>query len=223
MTPRGSGHLGRGERRQGKKTDLDALDQVGTILALRYELMRVRRSWPGAVRFRYEDPDTWNSALVFDVSHPIKIEQARKSTLFVNVMAALSSNEEYGLDPGWPGFDILTLLPEVDTGAPAGQVDRMIELKSSTVQARKQSMTWNEWKTAAQSTLARVFWLYLIGNLRADLHGVSPYLQMVKDPFRNIRARAATEVSVKRKVDVYTAHFSEARRLELRPNLRSRS
>ncbi len=220
-SPGGGGNDEDGKRRGGgrksRRTDLSQLDRVGTALALRYERLRVRREWADATIFDLEDERSWKNARVFDVSNKERIAAARtKSEVFDRVMSGLTSMDGYGLDAEWPGFDILTLLPIRTAGVPVSWVDRMIELKSSTVQARKQEMTWNEWKTASDSSIAKEFWLYLVGNLRADLHGVQPYLQMVRDPFRSIRSRAVTEVSVRKKVDLYTSHFEEAVRVKLR-------
>lgn len=220
--PGGGGRRGRGPGKGGRRlarlTDLTQLDEVGMTLAMRYERVRVRKTWPAAEIFDDEDPDTWADALVFDVSNPDRIKRARaRCPTLAGVLQRLSSRDAFGLNAEWPGFDILTLLPQQQDAAPAGLVDRIIELKSSTVRARKQSMTWNEWKTASSSTLSRHFWLYLVCNLRADLRGVLPYLQMVQDPFKSIRSREVTEVSVKHKVDVYTTFFDEAVRVGLKP------
>ena len=86
----------------------------------------------------------------------------------------------------------------------------MIELKSSGIRARVQEMTWNEWKTAREGLLAARFWLYLVGNLRADLPQAEPYIQTIRDPFASIRARPVDHISRKRVVQLDTTAFVEA-------------
>ncbi len=87
----------------------------------------------------------------------------------------------------YPGFDILTIKQ--------GEIDRMIELKSSGVDAQVHAMSWNEWKTA-KGTSRSHFWLYLVGNLRADLQNAAPFVMRCKipsarRPLRNRRTASA--------------------------------
>lgn len=96
--------------------------------------------------------------LVVDVSSPAMIAAAIQVS--ATVKAAFETLGEQGISELHPGFDILTIKN--------GEIDRMVELKSSGVDAQVQAMSWNEWKTA-KGTLRDRFWLYLVGNLRADL------------------------------------------------------
>lgn len=48
-------------------------------------------------------------------------------------------------------------------------------------------MSWNEWKSAGASGIREHFWLYLVGNLRADLPDALPFIRMIKDPFGVLR------------------------------------
>lgn len=63
----------------------------------------------------------------------------------------LGDLEAKGVSRLYPGFDVLVIAD----GAP----DRLIELKSSGVDAYVQTMSWNEWKSARASHLRRLFWL----------------------------------------------------------------
>ena len=63
----------------------------------------------------------------------------------------LGDLEAKGVSRLYPGFDVLVIAD----GAP----DRLIELKSSGVDAYVQTMSWNEWKSAHASHLRRLFWL----------------------------------------------------------------
>jgi hypothetical protein len=94
-------------------------------------------------------------------------------------------------------------------------VDRIVELKSSGVASRFQEMTWNEWKTAKASTLRERFYLYLVGNLRADLAAAKPYIRTIRNPFEQIVADAQVARSVQKKVQLAVREFREAEHLDL--------
>jgi len=209
----GSG-AARGSGRRSR-TDLTLLDWTGMSLAMRYERLRLSSSLPACTIFNPEHEDTWRDALVFDVSTPDAIAAARKSCPTFD--AALKSLvNHHGLSEDYPGFDILSLKSATVSSDPFLTIDRMIELKSSGVHARLQEMTWNEWKTAENGILAVRYWLYLIGNLRSDLNGSKPFLQMIRNPFARIRAVAVTEQSLKRKIQIHTGQFEEAEIIDLR-------
>ena len=114
--------------------------------------------------------------LVVDVSSPAMIAAAIQQSAAVK--DAFETLGAQGISELHPGFDILTIKD--------GEIDRMIELKSSGVDAQVQAMSWNEWKTA-KGILRDRFWLYLVGNLRADLQNAAPFVRAVHDPFRNTR------------------------------------
>ena len=95
--------------------------------------------------------------------------------------------EAEGISQLYPGFDILTIAD--------GKPDRLIELKSSGVDARVQAMSWNEWKTARASNLRSSFWLYLVGNLRSDLPHAVPFVRAISDPFGSLVADEISEAA----------------------------
>src|SRR5205823_1727677 len=144
------------------------------------------------------------SALVFDISSPGKIVRARMASPDFN-SAMNRLHREFGVSLEWPGFDVLTLdsrLPDV--------LDRLIELKSSGVTSRMQEMTWNEWKTAASSALRGRFYLYLVGNLRSDLNGSTPFVRTIRNPFEQLIADVQINRAVSRKVQLAVHLFKEA-------------
>lgn len=207
-----NGSTHKGGRRS--RTDLTLLDWAGMSLALRYERLRLSKFYPACTVFDPENGDTWRGALVFDVSTPDAITSARKACpAFDAALNILVDN--HGLSGEYPGFDILSLKSAAVGNDPFLAIDRMIELKSSGVHARLQEMTWNEWKTAENGILAARYWLYLIGNLRSDLNGSKPFLQMIHNPFARIRAVAVTEQSLKRKIQIHTGQFEEAEIIDL--------
>jgi hypothetical protein len=107
--------------------------------------------------------------LIVEVHSPVAIARAEELSDAVNkVMRHLETS---GVSRVHPGFDLLAIR--------AGAIDRLIELKSSCVDARVPAMSWNEWKGASHSDLRSKFWLYLAGNLRADLQHALPYLRAI--------------------------------------------
>jgi hypothetical protein len=113
-----------------------------------------------------------------------------------------------GVDTKWPGFDILTL----DPGSRG--IGRLIELKSSGVNATIQSMSWNEWKSARDSALRESFWLYLVGNLRSDLADARPFVRAIQDPFGTLLSTVVTE-PVRRAVQLDVRRFERAEFIEV--------
>lgn len=202
--------LGDGNGRFGGNTDLDELDALGMWVALSFERGRLRRNGlPNAEIFDAENPASSKHALVFNVSKPELVEIARsKSVEFSAAMAWL--HQTFGVVPDWPGFDILTLDPRVPNS-----VGRMIELKSSGVASRVQEMTWNEWKTASASTLRERFYLFLVGNLRADLVSAKPYIRTIRNPFEQIAADVQVSRTTQKKVQLAVSEFREAEHLDL--------
>jgi hypothetical protein len=98
-------------------------------------------------------------AAAFERDRALLAEQAMHRSLVVFV----GLQKEFGVSPEWPGFDILSLDPRREEVP-----DRLIELKSSGVDARMQEMSWNEWKVAA-GPLRSHFFLYLVGNRLGSL------------------------------------------------------
>jgi hypothetical protein len=193
----------------GGNTDLDKLNALGMGVALVFEQGRLRRSGLGeASIFETFGPADQNHALIFDVSTPEAVENARRKSNRLN--DALTWLQHCGVVPDWPGFDILTL----DDRLPNG-VDRMIELKSSGVASRVQAMTWNEWKTAKSSTLRERFYLYLVGNLRSDLAAAQPYVRTIRNPFEQMVADVQLTSATVKKVQLSVNDFKEAEHLDL--------
>ena len=115
--------------------------------------------------------------------------------------------EAIGISQLYPGFDILTIAN--------GQAERLIELKSSGVDARIQEMSWNEWKTARASSVRGSFWLYLVGNLRSDLPHATPYVRAIRDPFGSLVADEVSERQLRRAVQLRVGEFKQAEHLDL--------
>jgi hypothetical protein len=113
-------------------------------IAISYELRRLRRS---GHRDATDRPEDGTDAIVVDVHSPAAIRSAEQANPVVaNVMSDLGAA---GISRLYPSFDILTIAD--------GQPDRLIELKSSGVDARVQVMSWNEWKTARANSVRAAF------------------------------------------------------------------
>jgi hypothetical protein len=170
-------------------------------VALSFERLRLRRQGhTDASIFVPGEPS--DRAFVFDVSNPARIKAAARDSL--RFRKAIERLGPRVLSIKFPGFDILTLDP-VDRMS-----DRLIELKSSGVDAQVQSMTWNEWKTARDSVLREQFFLYLVSNLRSDLGDRKPYLRAIKDPFGSLLHQELIESGVRRSVQLRVQEFAEA-------------
>jgi hypothetical protein len=182
--------------------DLDGLDRLGMQITLAFE--RWRLSALGAVILPGETSPEGVDALVVDVSSPGVITAAvEQSTVVKKVFDWLAGQ---GISSVYPGFDILTIRH--------GKVDRLIELKSSGVDAHVQAMSWNEWKTAGGTARSR-FWLYLVGNLRSDLYNTEPFLRAVHDPFGTLSASTAEDSIRRRSVQLRVREFAAADQLTL--------
>ena len=166
------------------RTDLSALDHLGMQITMSFEQGRLDRNGGGRV---------------FDVSHPALIQEAWDDLREVFEQELFP----HGIASDWPGFDLLSL--DAD-----GQLNRMIELKSSGVSARTQECTWNEWKSAGHHALREKFFLYLVGNLRSDLRGQRPFVRTVQDPFGQLRAEVKLHTKVERKIQLAVSRFREA-------------
>lgn len=199
----GSGSNGKGKRREAASgIDVHALDRLGMQIAMGYEVHRLRRAGHDEATDALGGAGT---AVVVDVHSPAAIKQAERAS--PAAAAALKTLEQSGISRVHPGFDILTV---VDS-AP----DRLIELKSSGVDARVQEMSWNEWKTAQASAMRPLFWLYLVGNLRADLPNARPYVRAIHDPFGTLEAQEVEHEELRRAVQLRVREFKEAEHLDL--------
>lgn len=204
----GKGHASNTGLGYGGRTDMDVLNDTGTAILLAYEFNRIQAVSPSATIFDPDDPSTHTTALVFDVSTPSKITQAYKvCQQFKTVMDWLA---QFGISLAWPGFDVLTLDPR-----DVNNIGRMIELKSSGVDARAQEMSWNEWKSSTKSTIRNYYYLGLVGNLRTDLVGRHPFVRLIADPFGQMAAKIITNQSVERKIILSVQEFVEAEHLDL--------
>lgn len=88
------------------------------------------------------------------------------------------------------------------------------ELKSSGVDARVQTMSWNEWKTARGGHLREQFWLHLVGNLRADLDA-APFVRAIHDPFGTLEGEEVASERRTRAVQLRVREFKSAEHLDL--------
>ena len=191
-------------------TDLSALDALGMQIAVAYEARRL-----GSVRgpvttisdgvLRGGDGSPADDTLVVAVHTPAAIVRAKELSDVVN--RVMENLEARGVSRVHPGFDLLSIC--------GGEIDRLIELKSSGVDARVQAMSWNEWKSASRSDLRDSFWLYLVGNLRADLVHASPYIRAINDPFGSLESQAVENQQVRRSVQLRVREFTTAEHLDL--------
>jgi hypothetical protein len=189
----------------GGGTDLDELNQIGMRIATVFEQRRLARGGVEATIFDADDPLPTDE--VFDVSTPAAIARAAAaSSRFKDVLETLRTR---GVAVDVPGFDILTLDSNESDG-----IGRLIELKSSGVSAKTQAMTWNEWKTAGRAGLRSKFFLYLVGNLRADIDA-APFVRAIYDPFGELIASEHSDRSVKRTVQLDVLAFRQAEYQEL--------
>jgi hypothetical protein len=185
----------------GSGTDLTALDGLGMYVAMASEVNRLVKAGVTDAAILIPGRDVADRrSLVVDVHNPDAIAAAIATSLdakrcFEELAAANISAE-------WPGFDILTIRD--------GQVDRMIELKSSTVDAQIQAMSWNEWKSAGNEHFRSRFWLYLVGNLRSDLPHADPFVRAINDPFGCMQAAERTDTQVRTTLQLRVREFSEA-------------
>lgn len=197
----GSGGGGAGPK-AAPGTNLSALDGLGMRIAIAYELRRLQRAGHQAAS---DDPASGSESLVVPVHTPDAIQAAEEASSTVRkVFAEL---EQIGVSRQWPGFDILTIAER----AP----DRFVELKSSGVNAHTQAMTWNEWKSAGDGELRTRFWLYLVGNLRADLRADVPFIRLINDPFGMLIATPVEELRTRRAIQLDVRRFDTAEELTL--------
>lgn len=197
-----AGNGSAGAPRAAVGTDLNELDALGMRIAMSYEVRRLRRAGHADATDQLEEHA---GALVVDVHSPAAIRSAEEAN--AAVATVMHDLEAVGVSRLYPGFDILTIVD--------GKRDRLIELKSSGVDARVQVMSWNEWKTARASDSREAFWLYLVGNLRADLPHAQPYVRAIRDPFGTLVADEISEQHLRRAVQLRVRGFELAEHLDL--------
>jgi len=198
----GGGGGGKGSQRAAAGTDLTELDRLGMRITFGFEQRRMEGLTVAILPSDAEPGDA--DAFVVDVSTPVKIQAACEQSPVVK--AAFENLAESGVSPIHPGFDVLTIRN--------GDVDRLIELKSSGVDAHVQAMTWNEWMTA-NGPLRDRFYLYLVGNLRSDLQSAMPYVRAVHDPVGTLSSSSNEESSLKRTIQLRVREFPTADELKL--------
>jgi hypothetical protein len=192
-------------KRAAAGTDLSALDSLGMRIAIAYEARRLGLNGQSVAMIAGGSMHGVGDNLIVEVHTPAAIARAEElSDVVKNVMSEL---EVSGVSRVHPGFDLLAIRDR--------QIDRLIELKSSGVDARVQFMSWNEWKSASHSHLRTRFWLYLAGNLRADLEHASPYLRAINDPFGSLVGEAVEDRHVRRAVQLRVREFNTAEHLDL--------
>jgi len=197
-------------RGYGGGMDLNALDQLGMWVALSFERHRLRRSGVTCAEiWDLTNRDEQTDAIIFDLTTPEKIDCAMKRCKSLDV-ALRYLHAEYDISLEWPGFDVLSLNPSMPGG-----ISRIIELKSSGVASRTQGISWNEWKTAKANRLSEQFYLYLVGNLRSDLHGNMPFLRAIHNPFDQLRADVQEHQTLQRRVQLSVYDFKQAEELIL--------
>jgi hypothetical protein len=168
------------------------VDQLGMQITLEYERARLREE------FDFETRDEAPDAFVFEVHTDDSIGKARDDLIASPVIEELV--EEVGLPLPYPGFDILTVNPDT------GEVDRLIELKSSGHDTRTPGISWNEWKTARTEEVSDRFYLYIVGNLRKDIRS-DPYVRTIRNPFELLRPKTEERSETKREVKVDIRNF----------------
>lgn len=192
-------------KRAAVGTDLSALDNLGMQIAVAYEVRRLGRDGRSVAIIADGSLHGLGDNLIVEVHTPAAIARAEEQSGAVKkVMRELESS---GVSRVHPGFDLLAIRD--------GEIDRLIELKSSGVDARVQAMSWNEWKSASRSDLRTRFWLYLAGNLRADLGHAAPYLRAINDPFGSLAGETVEDRQVRRAVQLRVREFATAEHLDL--------
>ena len=125
-----------------------SIDTLGTQIAIAYELNRLTKGGGSVAVIAHGEIDGTNDSLVVEVHTPQAIAQAiaQAIELSSHVKRAMKTLEALNVSNLYPGFDLLSIRD--------GRIDRLIELKSSAVDARVQEMSWNEWKSAANSKIS---------------------------------------------------------------------
>ncbi len=191
-----------GAPRAAQGIDLSELDRLGMRITFAFE----QRRFPdrSTALLPSDDPTPEAQVLIVDVSSPEMIQEAISQSPVVK--AVFEYLQQQGISELHPGFDILTI--------DGNEIDRMIELKSSGVDAQVQAMSWNEWKTAGSSVRQR-FWLYLVGNLRSDLQNAPPFVRAVHDPFGTLASSTTVDAIRKKTVQLRIREFVAADELKL--------
>nr|WP_233740842.1 ATP-binding protein [Halobaculum saliterrae] len=189
----GGGGAGHGTS-QEYRTEIDAFGMELTMKAERERLREAGERNP--------------AEQVFDVHTPEIYEQMRKEHASLDDAIERFGDErglssaENPLNRGFPGFDVLTLRTDADGRA---IVDRCIELKTSGVNTRKPSLSWNEWK-AAGGPLSEHYYLYVARNIRTGNSGDAELLEIPR-PFERLRNRTKEKRERNVQVDLRSFDF----------------
>jgi hypothetical protein len=164
-----------------------------------------------AERTRLADANEPNpDSKVFDVHTPEEYQNHRKpDSLLEQAIQRFAeqrglSAAENPLDRDWPGFDVLTIRTD-DNGDP--KIDRCIELKTSGLNTRKPSLSWNEWK-AAGGPLSEHYYLYVARNIRLGNSGDAELLE-IPNPFDRLRNRHRKTRDRNVQVDLRSFDFTD--------------
>jgi len=164
-----------------------------------------------AERTRLADADEPNpESKVFDVHTPEEYLKHREhSELLESAIHRFAdqrglSATENPLDRDWPGFDVLTIRTD-DNGDAV--IDRCIELKTSGLNTRKPSLSWNEWK-AAGGPLSEHYYLYVARNIRLGNSGDAELLE-IPQPFDRLRNRQRETRERNVQVDLRSFDFDD--------------
>lgn len=104
--------------------------------------------------------------------------------------------EETRITEPYPGFDIIVVSRD-EKAMP----ERCIELKSSSKNIQRPSITWNEWKSAEDSWLRQRYYLYVARELQTGKSSESTLLQ-IQNPFERLQSRKRTRRTEEREVQV---------------------
>ncbi|SNR71883.1 hypothetical protein SAMN06266787_11436 [Halorubrum ezzemoulense] len=193
---RGSGGGAGHGTSQEYRTEIDAFGMKLTMKAERERLREAGEATP--------------NEQVFDVHTPEIYEQLRDEHSSLDDAIERFGDErglsraENPLNRGFPGFDVLTLRTDADGQA---VVDRCIELKTSGVNTRKPSLSWNEWK-AAGGPLSEHYFLYVARNIRTGNSGDAELLEIPR-PFERLRNRTREKRERNVQVDLRSFDFDE--------------
>ncbi|SFC68154.1 protein of unknown function [Halobiforma haloterrestris] len=167
----------------------DEIESVGTDLVTVFEAQRLKECYDVSDPGRY----------IFDVSQTLQTRDP-DDELLDTVLTDLAA--EAGISKRYPGFDLLIVHPE------SHEAERLIEIKASTGDNGRGSMTLNEWRTAECDSTQQRYWLYVVGNLSVDAAG-DPFIRRIENPAKVLYAREEAEERVQSKVRVHTADFEE--------------
>lgn len=133
------------------------IDLEGMKIVLNYELNRIKNLYKNIEILNNRDPMIQKNAFIIDVSTKDNIEFALKySPDFKSIYNQLIKNK---IQPFSLGFDILTIHPFTKL------IDRVIEVKSSSIMKSAVEFTNLEWDSYHNPLLKQKYYLYFVGNI----------------------------------------------------------